>query len=208
MHSARSSSSRRWGCRLTSRCSGPPTIKCLAAGVDTSSSLHCRRARVLNRRRAAAELGRYAPRLASSVAMLILAFCAAAAQPSLKSAELLHAFVVNNQVMGYLYGFKVPETGAKPIAAYSRLEIRNSTASKYEVLYRVERRATYFASGRIDVEISDDGSSGFYLEVQRPNYVVVQCCKLPTKDGRISVGDGLEIEWNAERGRFERIWRP
>jgi len=47
-----------WGRRLTNRCSGPGTIKCLAAGVDTSSASHHHRARVLTSQPAAAELNR------------------------------------------------------------------------------------------------------------------------------------------------------
>ncbi len=50
--------SRHWGCRLTNRCSDPGRIKCLAAGEDLPTSMGSRRARVLNRRRAVAELGR------------------------------------------------------------------------------------------------------------------------------------------------------
>jgi hypothetical protein len=52
-------SSRHWGCRLTNRCSDPGHINCSAAGEDLPTSMRSRRARVLNCRRAVAELGRY-----------------------------------------------------------------------------------------------------------------------------------------------------
>ena len=45
--------------RLTNRCSGPPTIKCSAAGVDLPPTSLLPRARVLTRQPAAAELSRY-----------------------------------------------------------------------------------------------------------------------------------------------------
>jgi hypothetical protein len=45
-------------CRPTNRCSGPPTIKCLAAGVDLPTTSPLPRARVLTRQLAAAELSR------------------------------------------------------------------------------------------------------------------------------------------------------
>ena len=44
--------------RITNRCSGPPTIKCSAAGVDLPPSWTPPRARVLTRQLAAAELSR------------------------------------------------------------------------------------------------------------------------------------------------------
>jgi hypothetical protein len=44
--------------RITNRCSGPGHIKCSAAGVDSCSSPHRHRARVLIGWRAAAELSR------------------------------------------------------------------------------------------------------------------------------------------------------
>jgi hypothetical protein len=45
-------------CRLTSRCSDPGHINCLAAGVDLPTSSPLPRARVLTSQRAVAELGR------------------------------------------------------------------------------------------------------------------------------------------------------
>ena len=44
--------------RITNRCSGPPTIKCSAAGVDSPTSSLLPRARVLTGQLAAAELSR------------------------------------------------------------------------------------------------------------------------------------------------------
>jgi hypothetical protein len=185
------------------------THKVLGRGRPSAETAHGHwRARVLKGRRAVAELGRYAPRLATTVVMLLVAFCAIAAQSTTKPAELLHAFVVDGQVIGYLYGDRVPEAQTRPLAAWSRLEIRSATSASYRVLYRIERTGLYLASGQLDIGIGDDGSRGFYLSVQRPDYITIDCCKLPTKEGRTSAMDSITIEWNRDLKRFEMFKTP
>jgi hypothetical protein len=85
--------------------------------------------------------------------------------------------------------------------AYSKFEIRSTTTAKYLVLYRVERTGLYLANGTLDAAISDDGSRGFLLSVQRPHYVTIECCRIRTPSN--GAGDPMSIEWNLDTKRFE-----
>ena len=154
-------------------------------------------------RRAAAQLGRYTPRIVLLASLLIVESGAFGGQPA---STLLHTFVANGQVVGFLYGERMPETPNLPVPAYSRLEIRSTTADAYKVLYRIERTGAYLASGQRDAEIHDDGSRGFFLSMQRPTYVTIECCKLRSASN--GAMDGLNVEWSAERKRFELLKTP
>jgi hypothetical protein len=105
-----------------------------------------------------------------------------------------------------LYGYRVPEAETQSLAAYSRLEIRSATSGAYRVLYRVEGAGAYLASGERDAEIHDDGSRGFFLSEQRPAYVAIDCCRIRTAQN--GAMDGLTVEWNPQRKRFELLKPP
>jgi hypothetical protein len=129
-------------------------------------------------------------------------FLASAANAAAPSPVLLHAFVANDAPVGYLYGFREPGT----VDAFSRFEVRSAASSSYRVLYRIERTGLYLASGALDAQISDDGSRGFYLSVQRPDYVTIECCRIRTPNN--GAGDPITIEWNPEGRRFAKLKTP
>jgi len=160
------------------------------------------RARVLKAHRAVAELGSYAPRVTvvlKTLGLLLLAGAAYAAQPS---PVLLHTFVADNAAVGYLYGFREPNTSD----AYSRLEVRSATSADALVLYRVERTALYLGSGQVDARIHDDGSRGFFVTAQRPQYVTIECCRV--RKAANGAMDAITIEWDPEGRRFAQLKSP
>jgi hypothetical protein len=130
---------------------------------------------------------------------MLLAAAANAAEPA---PVLLHAFVVNGVPVGYLYGFREPNTSD----AFTRLEIRSATSVNYRVLYRIERTGLYLADGKLDAEIGDDGSRGFFMSAQRPDYVTIECCRVRTPSN--GAMDPITIEWYPEAKQFALLKTP
>lgn len=117
-------------------------------------------------------------------------------------ARLLHAFVYDGTVTGYLYG--VDNEGV--MSGYKMMEVRDNDANEFNVLYKITRTALYDSEGELTAKIHDDGSHGFYLSVQRPTYVVIGCCKI--REPHNGAMDDITIEWNPIEQRFQLLRRP
>lgn len=143
-----------------------------------------------------------APRLIGVLTFFAAPIFAVAVGGATTTPVLLHAFVANGTLVGYLYGYRETDT----LDAYSKLEIRSDTSTKFRLLYRIERTGLYLANGKLDAAIHDDGSRGFFLSVQRPHYVTIECCRIRTPNN--GAGDPLNIEWNSDTKRFEMLKTP
>ena len=116
--------------------------------------------------------------------------------------RLLHAFVSDNNIVGYLYGVPTKE---RP-GAFETFEIRDKSINKFRLLYKVTRTGLYMMSGKLDAAIYDDGSYGFHLLVQRPNYVTIGCCII--RDHNNGAMDNITIKWHDKEKRFELLRTP
>jgi len=187
---------------LTRRCSEPAHHKVLGRGRLSFSVIRAPARPRASATCPVAELGSYAPRVTAvlrSLGLLLLIGTLHAAEPT---PVLLHTFVAGDVPIGYLYGFREPNTSD----AYSRLEVRSTTSTTPRVLYRVERTALYLGSGEVDATIHDDGSRGFIVTAIRPQYVTIECCRLRTANN--GAMDSITIEWDPEGKRFAQLKTP
>ncbi len=118
------------------------------------------------------------------------------------SPVLVHTFSDDGKPVGYLIGYPEPNTED----AYSHLEIRSMPLDAYRVLYRIERTGLFLGSGQLDAAVHDDGSRGFFVTVQRPGYVTIECCRIRNPNNGAT--DPITIEWVASERQFRLSKAP